>query len=495
MDGENHGNGHRQFEGDSGDRLSVESLPSIDSRLLSQSELRALSSSLSPSTSSSASLAAFAGVEDDKIDRSVFNESAGSRKQTFLRLRLARNPPPPAPPSTRRKRGDSSVKEKSEIASLLGSLFSIDSIQIEDGGEDEGEEEEELEDDEGQTLIPVPIHDYYNVYQNPCFASLKKAFVQGISKKESRRRRPGRTRKTRNPNNGISIDSNSGKKRRGRPRKSVDRFDHLAVSCRIEDQEEILNLENREGTMVDLTALANCVDDLYGDELKRITEGLDYTKEGLLGFLEKLNGEWVNRGKKKKVVEACDYGGYLPRGWKLMLCVKKKDTDLWLSCRRYISPDGKEFATCKEVSTYLQSLLESQSKNQLCSLQSENKTTLENHAMTANESLVSKSYSMHLPPVLGTGTYQNLGYKRTNSEVFEEAKGAENGDDITETVITSVISDDEGNLAADFMNGDKETMKERDDNMENLEALWYSEAQFGDIYHEYDTLPFIDYYL
>lgn len=87
--------------------------------------------------------------------------------------------------------------------------------------------------------------------------------------------------------------------------------------------------------MVDLTALAHSAEDPYGEELRRVTVGLE-TKEQLLGFLEQLNGEWVNTGKKTKVVKACDFGGYLPRGWRLMLCIKRKGNNQWLACRTYI---------------------------------------------------------------------------------------------------------------------------------------------------------------
>ncbi|CAG7901985.1 unnamed protein product [Brassica rapa] len=425
MDDGNLGNNNHNLIGGSGDHLSAESLPLIDTRLLSQSELRALShcSSLSPSSSSSL---ASAGGDDDltpKIDRSVFNESAGSRKQTFLRLRLARHPPPPRPPSPRRQRDDSS---REEVASLLRSLFSVDSAQTKE--EEDGREDEV----EGQPLISFPIHSNSIVYRNPYFDS-----VQGISGDETRKR-PGRPRKIPNPSDlGISME----KRKRGRPPKKRDGF-------KIEDKEESVNLENREGTVVDLTALACIGEDPYGEELRRITMGL-VTMEELLGFLEEMSGEWVNAGKKKKVVKACDFGGYLPRGWKLMLSIKKKGSSLWLACHSYISHDEQEFATCKEVSTYLQALFEFQSKKQLNSLQSDNKT-LEQPVMATNESFVGNSDSMDFPV-----TNQNLLSKRTRSEeVSDEARSAENGNTI-DTVKTRVVEKDEKGIpAANFVNGD-----------------------------------------
>ncbi|CDY46641.1 BnaA07g10550D [Brassica napus] len=260
---------------------------------------------------------------------------------------------------------------------------------------------------------------------------------KGISGDETRKR-PGRPRKIPNPSDlGISME----KRKRGRPPKKRDGF-------KIEDKEESVNLENREGTVVDLTALACIGEDPYGEELRRITMGL-VTMEELLGFLEEMSGEWVNAGKKKKVVKACDFGGYLPRGWKLMLSIKKKGSSLWLACHSYISHDEQEFATCKEVSTYLQALFEFQSKKQLNSLQSDNKT-LEQPVMATNESFVGNSDSMDFPV-----TNQNLLSKRTRSEeVSDEARSAENGNTI-DTVKTRVVEKDEKGIpAANFVNGD-----------------------------------------
>ncbi|CAN0907774.1 Methyl-CpG-binding domain-containing protein 8 [Linum grandiflorum] len=68
--------------------LPAESLPLIDLRLLSQFKLLPLS--LCSSTFSSVrSLHNDTDLSTPRIDRSVFNESASTRKQTFSRLRLA----------------------------------------------------------------------------------------------------------------------------------------------------------------------------------------------------------------------------------------------------------------------------------------------------------------------------------------------------------------------------------------------------------------------
>lgn len=120
-----------------------------------------------------------------------------------------------------------------------------------------------------------------------------------------------------------------------------------------------------------------------------------------------------------------------------------------------------EFATCKEVSAYLQSLLESQSKNQLKSLQSDNKT-LEQPVVANGD-----SDSMDLP-VLNPDPNQNLESNRSSSEVFEEAKGG----------ITEAVKDGRG---IPTVIGDKEEddVKKRDDNVENLAARSNVETQLG----------------
>ncbi|XP_023633076.1 methyl-CpG-binding domain-containing protein 8 isoform X2 [Capsella rubella] len=282
---------------------------------------------------------------------------------------------------------------------------------------------------------------------------------------------------------GTSMDSISVKRKRGRPPKNrnavnwrseekeelvnLENRESTMVDVSALDKEELVNLENREGAMVDLSALANVSEDPYGEELRRITVGLN-TKEEILGFLEQLNGEWVNIGKTKKVVKACDFGGYLPKGWKLMLYIKRKGSNMLLACRRYVSPDGQQFETCKEISTYLQFLLVSRSKNRLNSLQSYNKT-LGQQPLMANESLLGNSDAMDLS-VPNSITNHNLEIGKRVGDVFEEAKVVENGD-VAEPVKTSLVEKDNN---AGFLNGDDDSVNMKnidDDNMENLADL------------------------
>ncbi|KAK6938150.1 hypothetical protein RJ641_031658 [Dillenia turbinata] len=108
--------------------LHLESIPIVDLRLFSQSELCALAQ---------CSTNAFNPLRCDdvvipKIDRSVFNESVGSRKQTYSRLRLApRNPE--ISTSQSRSRTSLSLKldpdkaENRRIIGLLKDLFASES--------------------------------------------------------------------------------------------------------------------------------------------------------------------------------------------------------------------------------------------------------------------------------------------------------------------------------------------------------------------------------
>lgn len=73
----------------------------------------------------------------------------------------------------------------------------------------------------------------------------------------------------------------------------------------------------------------------FGDELRRRTVGLE-SEEQLFGFLRELGGQWASRRKKRKIVDASEFGNALPFGWKLLLGLKRKEGHAWIYCRRYI---------------------------------------------------------------------------------------------------------------------------------------------------------------
>lgn len=140
-----------------------------------------------------------------------------------------------------------------------------------------------------------------------------------------------------------------GKRKRGRKSK-----ENLGSS--VEGREtglETVN-KNKNGVVVDLERLAD-LDDPFGEELRKRTEGMTGNEEALLGFMRDLGGEWCSRRRRRKIVDASILGDALPVGWKLLLGLKRKEGRASIYCRRYISPGGQHFLSCKEVSTFLKS--------------------------------------------------------------------------------------------------------------------------------------------
>ncbi|GER54107.1 methyl-CPG-binding domain 8, partial [Striga asiatica] len=200
------------------------------------------------------------------IDHSVFNESAGSRKQTYSRIRLA--PPSSSPSSVSARRrtlhlrpASSSFADNAQIATLLKQLFTA-KIDYTNGG------------------------------------------------------RAGHKRKRGCPPTNGKLESVVA-----------------VVANNVEKDGEVTNA-------VDLAALG-LVEHPYKEEMRSRTHGLG-TEEELLEFLKGLSGN--------------EFGTALPVGWKLLICVKKKNGTAHLYCRRYISPSGLHFVSCKDVSSYLLSL-------------------------------------------------------------------------------------------------------------------------------------------
>ncbi|XVF39528.1 hypothetical protein PTKIN_Ptkin01aG0041600 [Pterospermum kingtungense] len=343
--------------------LHIESIPVVDLRLLSHPELLSLySCSASPSPS-----IAETELFTPKIDRSVFNESAGSRKQTFFRLRFAapgsshllhhhdHSCPPSKPFSFRPllSNPEPPDEESSNVLSVLKSLFNIDDSVTANPIE--------IEPYEDKDLVPVQV-EYPN--GNPVLENIPVDIVSCSVRKRKR----GRPRKDEKDNwgiegnslvieenketaaldrvnetaNGGSISSCSeGKRKRGRPRK--EQSQNRVIGCeekKVETEIGRVELENLEAILG------------IEEELRKRTEGME-TEEELSQFMGGLEGEWASKSQKKRIVDAGGFGNVLPQGWKLMLFVKRRAGLLWLACSRYISPDGQQFVSCKEVSSYL----------------------------------------------------------------------------------------------------------------------------------------------
>ncbi|XP_009613130.1 uncharacterized protein [Nicotiana tomentosiformis] len=320
--------------------LHAESIPTVDLRLLSQSELYSLSL-CTPS--------AFNPRRDDdvivpKIDRSVFNESAGSRKQTYSRLRLApassassssssalRSRTPHLRNSLHNPSSFNNDPENSQIVSLLKQLFGS-----------------------GTKTNPNPsdlIHirvDYSDSLSVPLPLTVRVPESSNVGSIGQKRKR-GRPRKNENENEKVGVGGGGGGVDKGTDVAIKDIVVYQNVDDnRDRDDKEMLN---KDGEPVDLAVLGT-LEDPFGEELRRRTEGLGSSEE-LLRFLGRLNGQWGSTRKKRRIVDAGEFGNVLPKGWKLLLSIKRKEGRVWLHCRRYISPSGRQFETCKEVSSYL----------------------------------------------------------------------------------------------------------------------------------------------
>ncbi|OAY63796.1 Methyl-CpG-binding domain-containing protein 8 [Ananas comosus] len=298
--------------------MATELIPVVDLRLLSQAELN----TLSHSCPNAFDLRRCDDIVVPKIDRSVFNESAGSRKQTYSRLRLAPHKPSPSPSS-------SSSSGAGAAASAAGQrprgLLSSHSAAGDGGDEDETGRRENQQ-------IVSHLRRLF-AQEDPSFSSPATAT---------------------DPPQNLTLDPP--------PHAPAGRnVDPVSNGCKAESlalvpvQDRDREVLNPKGVAVDLVALGEKVDP-FGEELRRRTEGLSKEEE-LLGFLNGLDGQWGSRRRRRKIVDASGLGDHLPKGWKLLLGLKRKEGVAWVNCRRYVSPNGHQFVTCKEVSSYLLSLV------------------------------------------------------------------------------------------------------------------------------------------
>ncbi|KAK7311631.1 hypothetical protein RJT34_09893 [Clitoria ternatea] len=312
---------------------STDSLPLIDLRLLSQSELFTLS--LSGATPSH-----IRNYDDSmvpKIDRSIFNESAGSRKQTFSKLRL-RKPNSTVPLSSLHtpRIPEPLDEENSQIIGVLEQLFGVESSRNRRNDDVDGRGPVP-----GSVPVPVPVE-----FKQPLPQSFPHVPIGGVVEGSQKKRRRGRPRKNENLEERVEDSKAVNGNVEG---KSVEFVDRKGVTVdTVVKTEEIVNVKgfvDGGGHVVDSG-------DPFGEELKRRTQGLE-TESQLLQFLETLNGEWGSQRKKRRIVPASDLGDSLPAGWKIVVTLLRRAGRAWVVCRRYISPDGHQFESCKEVSAYL----------------------------------------------------------------------------------------------------------------------------------------------
>ncbi|XP_038983250.1 uncharacterized protein LOC120111032 isoform X5 [Phoenix dactylifera] len=316
--------------------METELIPVVDLRLLSQAELNTLSLSC-PN--------AFDPHRCDdivvpKIDRSVFNESAGSRKQTYSRLRLAPRKPN-GPPSS--FSSSSSIARRRPRGHLSSSPHSFSATSATDGTSAE-------DDDPGRRKNQQIV-----------------SFLRQLFAREDSSAPPPQLPSQSQTNLALTVATPISTHR------NPDAGDSSSKALVVVDDRD-REVLNAKGVAVDLVGLGEMVDP-FGEKLRRRTAGLK-AEEELLRFLSGLEGQWGNWRKRRKIVDASVVGDDLPRGWKLLLELKRKDGVAGLNCRQYVSerfkdhdqvhldclmsfdcPNGKQFVSCKEVSSYILSLI------------------------------------------------------------------------------------------------------------------------------------------
>ncbi|KAK7412152.1 hypothetical protein VNO78_03601 [Psophocarpus tetragonolobus] len=262
--------------GDGEGGLKLEYLRCIDTKRLSQEELMALSLSWQSHCKDRETKT----KTNTKIDPALFNESAGSRRQTY------------SSPTGRRRR----------LAALLPPLPGHDP--------------------ENRLIID---HLKHLIREDP---KLDQVQLASPSQPPAPAPSPAPARK------------------RGRKPKLKVHLHHCYRG---------IDFLNHDASPLDLSLLSNSHDP-FADHLTRRTLSLR-SEADLLAFLRDLPGQWASRRKKRRIVDASLFAHVLPLSWKLLLALKRKDGRASIYCRRFISPSGQHFVSCKEVSSYLHSLL------------------------------------------------------------------------------------------------------------------------------------------
>ena len=268
-------------------QLKLESLARIDTTTLSQSELQ----SLSVCSISAFDLRSNHNFLTPKIDRSVFNESAGSRKQTYSKPRVSQST------------SGSPTGHHRRVAGLLPT----------------------------PKLPPLPADDPENIDNRKIIECLKQLIREDPKFDQVELLKPSNSAvfvTNQEAREGIVDRTDVAlvrKRKRGRKPK---------VKVHLEECYREMEIVNKNGVAIDILTLASA-EDPFAEELRRRTTGLQ-SEEELLGFLRDLGGQWGSRRKKRKIVDAGDFGDVLPIGWKLLLGLKRKDGRAWIYCRRYI---------------------------------------------------------------------------------------------------------------------------------------------------------------
>jgi hypothetical protein len=278
------------------------SLPVVDLRLVSQPELFTLSFSHDTGRNRR--------IDDDsvipRIDRSVFNESAGSRKQTFSRLNFRNNnnnnpnysvPVAPAVPAPESSSSHIAVdEENSQIIDLLQRLFGVEALR---GANDD-------------RLVP-----FQGEFKQPAIEFTRQGF-QSVAI--------------------GGVDGSQRKRKRGRPRRdesSVTETSLVVVGDGDVEMVEAVNEQKVETANKKNDFVLEDAGDPFVEELIVRTQGMN-TEAQLSEFLEGLNGVWASDRKKRRIVDANVICDLLPTEWKLILILQRRGARNSVVCRRYV---------------------------------------------------------------------------------------------------------------------------------------------------------------
>ncbi|XP_020210008.1 uncharacterized protein LOC109795010 [Cajanus cajan] len=435
----------------------IDSLPLVDLRLLSQSELYTLS--LSGATHR------HRRTEDDsvipKIDRSVFNESAGSRKQTYSKLRLNKQKPNSAVPAS-----SSSFhiplhipepvdQENSQIIALLQQLFGVEPLR----------NASRRNDAEDRRLVPVQVE-----FKPPLpeYATLRNVPID-------------------------VVDGGQRKRKRGRPRKnenSVTVFAEEPVKVDVDGNGNGNGEGNVAATVIDQGFVVDAVrldGDPFGEELKRRTLGLE-TESQLLEFLETLNGEWASQRKKRRIVPASDFCDLLPAGWNVVLTLLKRAGRASVVCRRYVSPGGHQFESCKEISAHLLSVSGAQDRNYLKSSYIDGSQQLSSSMNMASGSIVGHAPTGDMKTDANT-SYLSLAGASIHSSHEKQATaplsiGCENFN--SDLSLGCKLADTTGGAFRDFVHQteDKQLLKSDKNDGNSVQGCSLVEDKLGNVHSE-----------
>lgn len=265
--------------------IKLESLTHIDITKLSQSELQALSLC----SNSALDLRSTDGDVFPRIDRAVFNESAGSRRQTYSRIR-----------------GGFHQHHRTRLTGLL-----LD------------DKLPPASDPENYSIIHYLK---YYVNHNSSSNCPPPPPQPAVLAEEQQQLGLGLQEKM-----AIVVHEAETKRKRGRKIKAKVKTNRRLLENGAEMELERLN---NKGEEVDFASLENNGDNLYSGELERRTIGLE-TEEEVLEILRGLEGQWGSRRKRRKYVDACLFGDALPIGWKLLLGLRRRGR-VTIYCRRIV---------------------------------------------------------------------------------------------------------------------------------------------------------------